>query len=111
MTRNAYICDGDLWCGDCAPPGSRGPYADGGGEADAPRHCAGCGDHLENPLTEYGVSYVVSAVLDNLRNGRGNPAVLCGWWDFYADSVLDVLDYVSADTLYSAIGEYLRSRA
>jgi hypothetical protein len=29
----------------------KGPYPDGGGEADAPQHCDHCGTFLENPLT------------------------------------------------------------
>lgn len=29
----------------------KGPYPDGGGEADTPQHCDGCGVALNNPLT------------------------------------------------------------
>ena len=58
-----------------------GPYPDGGGEADSPQHCDSgsecldavtlpCGDKigawLENPLTEDGVKYVVSAIREDL---------------------------------------------
>jgi hypothetical protein len=32
----------------------KGPYSDGGGEADSPQHCDGCGLLLENPLTSDG---------------------------------------------------------
>lgn len=36
----------------------KGPYGNGGGEADSPQHCACCGMFLENPLTPDGDSYV-----------------------------------------------------
>jgi hypothetical protein len=36
----------------------KGPYADGGGEADCPQHCDSCGLFLENPLTPDGDAYV-----------------------------------------------------
>jgi len=32
----------------------KGPFPDGGGEADVPQHCDRCGRFLENPLTDYG---------------------------------------------------------
>ena len=39
----------------------QGPYADGGGEADAPNHCDHCRVFLENPLTSDGEEYVREA--------------------------------------------------
>ena len=36
----------------------KGPYPDGGGEADTPQHCDECCLFLENPLTDEGVHYV-----------------------------------------------------
>jgi hypothetical protein len=36
----------------------KGPYPDGGGEADCPQHCDHCGVFLENPLTSDGYDYV-----------------------------------------------------
>lgn len=36
----------------------KGPYADGGGEADTPQHCDACQTFLENPLTDDGREYV-----------------------------------------------------
>lgn len=39
----------------------KGPYSDGGGEADTPQHCDACGEFLENPLTGDGDSYVCEA--------------------------------------------------
>lgn len=57
----------------------KGPYADGGGEADSPQHCGRCGVFLCNPLTPDGESYV----LDKLADGTGNPDVLAEWAEFY----------------------------
>lgn len=42
--------DSDQW--------PKGPYSDGGGEADCPQHCDHCGLFLENPLTPDGDAYV-----------------------------------------------------
>lgn len=61
----------------------KGPFADGGGEADAPQHCACCGVFLENPLTRAGVAYV----RELLSEGSGNLAVLETWRDFYRDEM------------------------
>lgn len=36
----------------------KGPYDNGGGEADTPQHCDHCGVFLENPLTGDGMLYV-----------------------------------------------------
>lgn len=40
----------------------KGPYSDGGGEADTPQHCDHCGGFLENPLTRDGYAYVREAL-------------------------------------------------
>jgi hypothetical protein len=36
----------------------KGPYPNGGGEADTPQHCGDCGTFLKNPLTDDGRAYV-----------------------------------------------------
>lgn len=36
----------------------KGPYPNGGGEADTPQHCDHCSTFLENPLTPDGDAYV-----------------------------------------------------
>jgi hypothetical protein len=36
----------------------KGPYPDGGGEADGPQFCGECGCFLENPLTTDGDAYM-----------------------------------------------------
>jgi len=114
----AYIYCADIYCEDCgkeireninreglapADPDDehtydsdeypKGPYAEGGGEADCPQHCgsgAGCvnaielsdgrkiGAWLENDLTTEGVEYVREAI-----RGRGDAAEL--WAEWYAD--------------------------
>jgi hypothetical protein len=105
---DAYIYQAALHCADCtvkikqrifrgeegfAPPDPRdessydsddfpkGPFADGGGEADTPQHCDSCGVFLENPLTAHGVEYVKEA----FEVWRGNPAVMQEWREFYKD--------------------------
>jgi len=83
---NTYIYQADLYCenctkaikaeinagkrGCCLPPHPedessfdsdtypKGPYPDGGGEADSNQHCGTCGVFLENPLTRDGEQYL-----------------------------------------------------
>ena len=43
------------WDSDDYP---KGPYPDGGGEADRPQHCGHCSVFLDNPLTTDGEEYV-----------------------------------------------------
>jgi len=100
---NAYIYQADIYCEECgalirqeldeqgacpADPTDestfdsdeypKGPYADGGGEADCPQHCAACGVFLENSLTSEGVAYVKEAAIDPFR---GQAAA--EWLQFY----------------------------
>jgi hypothetical protein len=94
---DAYIFQAELWCEACAkqakignePSGDpdqypQGPYPQGGGEADSPQHCAGCGKFLENPLTTEGDYFVGSL----LRDDECPPE----WADFY--SYLNEAPYV-----------------
>lgn len=55
--RPGHVVDGDesTWDSDEWP---KGPFPDGGGEADTPQHCDSCGAFLNNPLTPDGVAYV-----------------------------------------------------
>lgn len=71
----------------------QGPYPDGGGEADTPQHCDDCGVFLENPLTEYGENYVLSAVL--LVDSKCNVDVVKEWADFYDITVEELIDYAT----------------
>lgn len=115
---NVYIHDADIYCEDCgeaiceflkgsdfAPTDPddetsydssefpKGPYPDGGGEADCPQHCGSgkdcfnaielsdghkIGAWLENPLTIDGLGYVREAI-----QGGGEVAAL--WAEWYAD--------------------------
>ena len=57
------------WDSDDYP---KGPYANGGGEADTPQHCDHCGVFLENDLTGDGEEYVMDALspyVNQLRSG------------------------------------------
>ena len=54
VSANGFTAESD-YDSDYLP---KGPYADGGGEADTPQHCDGCRQFLENPLTCDGVVYV-----------------------------------------------------
>lgn len=82
---DAYAYQAALWCEDCinivkvktvkpdyvdesdestydSDDWPKGPFADGGGDADCPQHCDGCGCFLGNPLTVYGEADVKEAV-------------------------------------------------
>jgi hypothetical protein len=98
---NVYIYQAALYCEDCGKETiaelerttgknllhvressdiwPQGPYPDGGGEADCPQHCDGCGIFLENPLTGDGQKYVIDA----MRFGS-QPDVLKQWREFYS---------------------------
>lgn len=118
---NVYMYAADLWCEECgakicdelteagnAPEdpeyeGSfdsddfpKGPYPDGGGEADSPNHCAagsdcvnavdGNGVFLENPLTDVGYDYVKEAAYKfyhtkSLQKALSSP--VSEWVEFY----------------------------
>ena len=61
----------------------KGPYPDGGGEADCPQHCGNCDIFLENPLTADGLLYVTDALAEYANTGRGRKEVLQDWADCY----------------------------
>lgn len=117
-----YIFQAALYCRDCGqehragldiPPGAdlgsdstfdsgdypKGPYGDGGGEADCPQHCDDCRTFLENPLTADGVDYVISACADYLDGAESWPEVAermraagghdtaAAWVDFYGPAL------------------------
>jgi hypothetical protein len=68
----------------------RGPYAEGGGEADAPQHCDGCRQFLGNRLTVDGLICVENVIRNHLTikkvNGATTDAVI-EWADFYKDEI------------------------
>ena len=57
----------------------KGPYSDGGGEADSPQHCDHCGIFLDNPLTGDGETYVRDAFREYVELGRGSLETLAEW--------------------------------
>src|ERR1043166_2255031 len=61
----------------------KGPYADGGGEADAPQHCDSCDEFLENPLTSDGARYVAECVREAKLDGRDEESTAKCWEAFY----------------------------
>jgi len=86
VSANGFTSESDYDSGD--PP--KGPYADGGGEADFPQHCDGCGQFLGNPLTGDGLIYVEDALRRCLTTdkpcGVTNGAVV-KWANFYKDEL------------------------
>lgn len=76
----ADLDDENTWNSDDFP---KGPYPDGGGEADSPQHCGRCGAFLENPLTAEGIAYVADAIMQATRDTWP-----CSVWEpFYRDAL------------------------
>jgi hypothetical protein len=68
----------------------KGPIANGGDEADTPRHCEGCGQFLANPLTGHGLIWVEDAIRDCLTTRKATAATtdtVNEWADFYKDEL------------------------
>lgn len=102
---NAYVFRAAYWCEDCidafksknpkpkrvceddestydSDEWPKGPYSNGGGEADYPQHCDGCGVFLRNPLTDDGYKYVADQI-------QGGGSAIEEWVEFYAGDELD----------------------
>lgn len=62
----------------------KGPYPDGGGEADSPQQCDNCQVFLENPLTDDGRDYVLSLVY-----GALGVTIVGQWAEFYGLQIRD----------------------
>jgi len=60
----------------------KGPFYEGGGEADTPQHCDACHAFLENPLTSDGEAYVLDAIEHALVEGEDCVA-LTEWMPHY----------------------------
>src|SRR6516165_1996051 len=86
VSANGFTRESD-YDGDDLP---KGPYAQGGGEADTPQHCEGCRQFLGNPLTSDGMLWVEGAIRDYLTT-RNPIAVTTDtvneWADFYKDEL------------------------
>ena len=88
----AHVNNGDIECNKYDPGDDsnwdsaefpKGPFGDGGGEADSPQYCDNCDLFLDNPLTEDGLNYVKEMIIDNISDGFGSIEVLKEWIDFY----------------------------
>ena len=68
----------------------KGPYAQGGGEADTPQQCEGCRQFLGNPLTSDGVLWVEDVIRGYLTTRKATAATtdtVNEWADFYKDEL------------------------
>lgn len=108
---NVYIYRAALYCADCgeairarltaegkapADPADevtydsedfpKGPYENGGGEADCAQHCDGCSAFLENPLTQDGREHVADAIREHFETGDGDARTLAQWAEHYGFS-------------------------
>jgi hypothetical protein len=83
FTSESHYDGGDL---------PKGPIAEGGGEADAPQHCDGCGQFLGNPLTVDGLISVENMIRDYLRTRKVSGAAADAVIE-WADSYKDELDF------------------
>lgn len=73
--------DEHTWDSDDFP---KGPYRDGGGEADTPQHCGHCNVFLRNPLTDDGYRYVVDEIQNAAAKGNlVEGTVAYEWYKFY----------------------------
>jgi hypothetical protein len=94
---NEHTFDSDEW--------PKGPYGDGGGEADCPQHCDACRVFLENPLTAEGYrwlrgeldcesdlepgdsEYTLAARIAAKLRETPNGATLAQWAEFYPEAL------------------------
>jgi hypothetical protein len=79
VSANGYTDESDYDSDDLP----KGPCPSGGGEADTPQHCDGCGAFLENPLTGDGLRYINEKLTEHARKGSGNAEVLKAWAERY----------------------------
>lgn len=61
----------------------KGPYSDGGGEADVPENCDACHLFLENPLTMDGYEYVRGMAQEEMETEGKLQPVVKEWLEFY----------------------------
>jgi len=125
---DVYIYQADIYCEDCgkaicedlkksgevpedldcydSSEYPKGPYSDGGGEADSPQHCGCCeecinaieiggikiGCWLENDLTEEGIRYVKDLVEEAIEQGQYEGSVVEFWFNEYSNFGYDLGD-------------------
>ena len=114
---DAYIYQAALYCDDCSkeikkrqdrvgsslqydlgdPP--KGPFPNGGGEADSPQYCDGCGEFLENDLTTDGREMVLDSVAIWLAWGgnRDDPDIK-SWIEFYDVELAELVHRANGHT-------------
>ncbi len=76
----------------------QGPCPDGGGEADSPQYCDGCGEFLENDLTTDGNEMVLDAVANWLASGSGDADVVKSWIEFYDVELAELVHRANGHT-------------
>ena len=97
-------------------------FADGGGEADWPEHCAECDEPLENPLTSSGVEYVLDAIRQSLQEPRSerdrvHPGSSNSFYhgarrcDVVRDWAMQLLDYDLTDRQERIVWHFLERTA
>jgi hypothetical protein len=87
----------------------KGPYSDGGGEADSPCHCDHCGVFLDNPLTPDGSDYVKEAWLHYIATGSGSLQTLTKWREGYPCEFAEFCENVERDN-YGPLDENAHDR-
>ena len=86
VSANGFTSESDYDSDDLP----KGPYAQGGGEADTPQHCEGCGQFLGNPLTSDGVLWVEDVIRSYLTTRKATAVTtdtVNEWADFYKDEL------------------------
>ena len=87
-----HLCE---TCADPSLPGSEddltGPFPSSQAEADYPIHCSSCTEHLENPLTDDGVKYVLESCLNRLWKEGKLSDVEKLWLGYYRDEINDYI--------------------
>lgn len=116
---NVYAYQADIYCENCAnkiryelsregkEPNNisdetsydtdeypKGPYPDGGGEADSPQHCGGCNTFLENPLTQYGYEYTKEHIERDIRNSYYGSVAIQEWGQFYGIDIEEIANHI-----------------
>lgn len=89
------------------PPFPKGPFADGGGEADCPQHCDATGEFLDNPLTEDGSAYVKQAFKAYATDARGNLDVLRVWAGAYVNEYTEACEEAASEGLIAEDAELI----
>lgn len=74
----------------------KGPYPDGGGEADSPQHCDACGLFLENDITGEGEAHIYGCIIEALSTGNVAECIR-EWIDHYGIGLSELLQHAEAN--------------